>query len=155
MATKYWYNLDAMLIGALRLKPIEMIVFRWLIGFMHSGAMQNFEKGPAKYYWVSLPKLVADLNFTTLKTEQYARRILQSLCTKKVLYYALQDNNKSFYALTKNGADLVKHFKERYRRQITGPVDHRQTHHTGRRVAKPDAEMPATILKRIMPNFAP
>jgi len=147
MATKYWYNLNAMLIGALKLKPLEMIVFRWLIGFMHSGAMKQVRKETVEYYWVSLPKLVADLSFATLKTEQHARRILQSLCTKKVLYYALHDNNKAYYALTQNGEDLVKHFKKRHRKFESPQPDPKHNFKPAGQFTKPDAHSSKSILK--------
>lgn len=155
MQTRVWYNLNAMLIGALKLSAVEMIVFRWFVGFVISGKMQHFENNGREYFLVVLSKAVDDLKFTQLKSKQHVRRIFKKLIEKRVLYFMLENTNRAYYALTESGYDLCEPLLKAKRRQLPQPVDHKQTHYTGSSFSKPAAELPASILKRIMPRLKP
>ena len=153
--TKVWYNLTAMLIGALKLTDSEVIVFRWFAGFVISGKMQSFEKSEIRFFWVAHKKVADDLKFLKRKTEWQVRRIFKKLVEKKVLYFSLVDNHKTYYALTDIGYDLCTPLLKAKHKQLSRPADHKQTYPQARRYVKPDTELPATILKRIMPQFKP
>ncbi len=153
MGTKYWYNLNAMLIGALRLTDSEVIVFRWFVGFIISGKMQSFENKELRYFWVSHKKVADDLNFLKRKTEWQVRRVFKSLVEKRVLYFSVIDNNKTYYALTESGYNLTAPLFKAKQKQISRPVDHNSVSQPALRYPKPEFEMPGTILKRMMPKF--
>ena len=155
MPTKYWYNLNAMLIGALKLTLSEMIVFRWFVGFVISGKMQHFNNNGREYFLVVLSKAVDDLKFTQLKTKRHYRRIFKSLVAKKVLYFMLENTNRAYYALTENGYDLCAPLLKAKHKQLGPRPDHKDKYQPAGRFTKPDAEMPANILKRIMPRLNP
>ena len=155
MPTKVWYNLNAMLIGALKLTAMEMIVFRWFVGFVISGKMQHFDNNGREYFLVVLSKVIDDLKFTQIKSKQHARRIFKRLVDKKVFHFMLENTNRAYYALTENGYDLCAPLLKAKRKQMARPQGGSYSSFYSSKYLKPDAEMPATILKRMLPRLNP
>jgi len=153
--TEVWYNLNAMLIGALKLTLGEMVVFRWFVGFIVSGKMQSFENNDRRYFLVVLAKAVDDLKFSTIKSKYRVREIFKSLVAKKVLHFMLENTNRAYYALTENGYDLCAPLLKAKHKQLTRPQGGSYPSKNSGKFFKPDAEMPASILKRIMPRLNP
>ena len=150
-----YHGLNVKMYRDLKLTLPEEAVFYWFTRFVFSNGMKWIKKDRFTFFWVCHKTCAFQMDHTTIKTERRVRELFKSLVKKYVLYFMQAKDSKTHYALTDVGLELIGPRASARLKEYKNSNSNFCAHSAGQKFTKPDAEMPATILKRIMPQFKP
>ena len=150
-----YHGLDVKMYKEVKLTLPEEAVFYWFTRFIKSGGMKSFPKDRIEFFWVSHKTCAFQLDHTTIKTERRVRELFRSLVKKYVLYYQRTKDSKTYYALTGVGHELIGPRFSATLKEMKKAKSNLYTPGGSPGWVKPDAETPATILKRMLPRLKP
>ena len=150
---KTYHGLNVKMYAEIKLTLPQEAVLYWFVRFMFSKNMKWLKRDVVTFFWICHKTCAFQMDHTSIKSLRRVQELFKNLVDKHVLYYFQAKDSKTHYALTEVGWELIGPWANRINEETKKANSNSYTPRGSSKYIKPDAEMPATILKRIMPRL--